>query len=71
MHQKNASGALGLDVCRGNGAAKSTIMTPHRAVLAPEVSIAGPPHREHVFETKTIVVPSVSNAPWTPPPRMA
>jgi hypothetical protein len=71
MHHKDASGALGLDVCGGNGAATSTIMAPHRAVLAPEVSIAGVPHRDHVFETKTILVPSVSNAPWTPPPRMA
>lgn len=71
MHQKNASGALGLDICRGDGAVKPAVRMTHRAVLAAEVSIAGAPHRDHVFATKTILLASVSTVPWTPPPRMA
>jgi hypothetical protein len=71
MHQKNASGAFGLNVCGGDGSAKSTTMTPHRAVLAAEVSIAGAPHRDHLFATKTILLAPLSTVPWTPPPRMA
>jgi hypothetical protein len=69
MHQKHAS--FGFDVCRGDGAAASAAATTsHRAVLATTAGIASTPYRDRVFETTTIFLPSVSVAPFTPPPRL-
>jgi hypothetical protein len=68
MHQKHAS--FGFDVCRGDGAVASAVTTPHRAVLATAVRIADATHYDQVFETKTILLPSISDAPFTPPPRL-
>jgi hypothetical protein len=68
MHQRHAS--FGFDVCRGDGAAASAVTSSHRAVLATPVAIVRAPHREHVFETKTILLPSISDDPFTPPPRL-
>jgi hypothetical protein len=69
MHQKHAS--VGFDVCRGDGAAASAVTTSHRAVFASTAGIASTTHRDRVFETTTILLPSVSVAPFTPPPRRA
>ncbi|MEA2417570.1 MAG: hypothetical protein QOI58_4227 [Thermoanaerobaculia bacterium] len=68
MHHKDAS--FGFNACSGDRAAISAIATPHRAVLATAVSIAAAPHRDHVFETKTILLPTVFVVPVTPPPRL-
>jgi|GEM_PF-3211079 len=68
MHQKHAS--FGFNTCSGDRAAISAVTTPHRAVLAKAVSIVAAPHRDHVFETKTILLPSVVVLPATPPPRL-
>jgi hypothetical protein len=68
MHQKHAS--FGFDVCRGDGAAASAAMTSQRAVLATTAGIASTPHRDRAFETTTILLASVSVAPFTPPPRL-
>jgi hypothetical protein len=69
MHQKHAS--FGFDVCRGDGAAASAVTTSHRAVFVAVAGIASTPQRDRVFETTTILLPSVSVAPFTPPPRRA
>jgi hypothetical protein len=68
MHQKHA--AFGFNSCSGDRAAISAVTTPHRAVLATTVSIASASYRDHVFATKTILLPSVVVLPATPPPRL-
>src|SRR4051794_9714590 len=68
MHQKHA--AFGFDVCRGDGAAASAVTTSHRAVLATTIEVATAPQRDHVFPTATILLPTVSVRPGTPPPRL-
>jgi hypothetical protein len=69
MHQKHAS--FGFDVCRGDADASSTVTASPRAVLARTVSITAAPQRDHVFAPATILLPSVSILPATPPPRIA
>ncbi|MGA8806734.1 MAG: hypothetical protein WB973_02575 [Thermoanaerobaculia bacterium] len=68
MHQKHA--AFGFNTCSGDRAAVSAVTAPHRAILATAVSIASASYRDHVFETKTILLPSVVVFPATPPPRL-
>jgi len=68
MHQKHAS--FGFNACSGDRAAISAVTAPQRAILAPAVSIAAAPHQEHVFEMETILLPTVSIIPVTPPPRL-
>jgi hypothetical protein len=69
MHQKHA--AFGFDVCRGDGGAASAVTTPHRAVLATTIEIANAPQRDHAFRTTTILLPTLSILPGTPPPRLS
>jgi hypothetical protein len=68
MHQRHA--AFGLDVCSGNGAPTSAVTTQHRAILPTDVCVERAPDRDHVFETKTVLLPFVSVLPDTPPPRL-
>src|SRR4051794_5042317 len=58
MHQKHA--AFGFNVCRGDGAAASTVMTWHRAVLATTIEVANAPKRDQSFPLATILLPTVS-----------
>jgi hypothetical protein len=69
MHQKHAS--FGFDVCSGTGSLKSAVTTSHRAVLQTAICIARASYCDQAFETTTILLPSVSTAPGTPPPRQA
>jgi hypothetical protein len=68
MHQKSA---LGFNSCEGDRAAMTAAGTPHRAILAPTVFIAGASQRDHWFQTETIFLPSIPVVPTTPPPRIA
>ncbi|HEX3577619.1 MAG TPA: hypothetical protein VHY33_03570 [Thermoanaerobaculia bacterium] len=68
MHQKHAS--FGFNVCNGDSAVSSAVTTAHRAVLQTAVCIDDAPHCDRVFATTTILLPSVSVAPFTPPPRL-
>ena len=70
MHQKHSSGARGFDVCSGDTTATSTGVTAHRAVLQTPVCVADAVDREDVFETPAILLPAVTFAPGTPPPRL-
>jgi hypothetical protein len=68
MHQKHSS--FGFNACTRDRAAASAVMTPYRAVFATALIVVDAPHRDHVFATKTILLPSASIAPGTPPPRL-
>jgi hypothetical protein len=69
MHQKHA--AFGFDVCRGDGGAASAVTTSHRAVLATTPEVVNAPQRDHSFPIATILLPTVSILPGTPPPRLS